>query len=222
MTTGAGGCQEINAENSQTDRHADRKAAARSPHVRGASRGRRREMRRSGAAALHGLNEAQQDCRARRRSPTCVQAHTLPRTGRHARCSRRDLSLEVQSHFSPSQPLASIRPSNAHKHNTHAQTHFSSSLASTSITLRSSSLRFPSPLAICSFINHHSALLLCACAHGTCAGEGVRADLGVARVWVKVGSCARMQNHKLVCTNTHGFPKHRRHVTTSCFFHVQL
>lgn len=182
-------------------------------------------MRRSGAAALHGLNEAQQDCRARRSSPTCMQAHTLPRTGRHARRSHRDLSLEVQSHFSPSQPLASIRPSNAHKHNTHARTHFSSSLASTSITLRSSSLRFPSPLAICSFINHHSALLLCVCAHVLCAGAGVRADSRACVcvcVWVKVGSCACMQNHKLVRINAHGFPEHRRHVTTSCFFHVQL
>lgn len=97
--------------------------------------------------------------------------------------------------------------------------HFSSSLASTSITLRSSSLRFPSPLAICSFINHHSALLLCA---RVCTGEGVRADLRVARGWVKVGSCACMQNHKLVCITAHGFPEHSRHVTTSCFFHVQL
>lgn len=179
-------------------------------------------MRRSGAAALHGLNEAQQDCRAQRSSPTCVQAHPLPRTGRHARCSHRDLSLEVQSHFSPSQPFASIRPSNAHKHHTHAQTHFSSSLASTSITLRSSSLRFPSPLAICSFINHHSALVLCVRAHVLRAGEGVRADLRVVCVWVKVGSCACMQNHKLVGTNRHGFPERSRHVTTSCFFHVQL
>lgn len=95
VTTGAGGCREINAENSQTDRHADRKAAARSPHVRSVLRGRRREMRRSGAAALHGLNEAQQDCRARRRSPTCMQAHTLPRTGRQAgtHAARTEISL---------------------------------------------------------------------------------------------------------------------------------
>lgn len=123
-------------------------------------KGRRRETRRSGADAQHGLNEAQQDCRALHSSPTCARAHTHPPTsgeaGRHARGRYRNLSLEVQSHFSPSQPFASIRPSNAHKHGAHAQAHFSSSLASTSITLRSSSLRFPSPLAICSFINHDS------------------------------------------------------------------
>lgn len=92
--------------------------------------------------------------------------------GTHA--ARIEISLEVQSHFSPSQPFASIRPSNAHKHSTHAQTHFSSSLASTSITLRSSSLRFPSPLAICSFINHDSVLLLCVCVRACvlCRSEG--------------------------------------------------
>lgn len=100
---------------------------------------------------------------ARERTPSHEQE------GTHV--ARIEISLEVQSHFLPSQPFASIRPSNAHKHSTHAQMHVSSSLASTSITLRSSSLRFPSPLAICSFINHDSVLLLCVCAE---EGEGER------------------------------------------------
>lgn len=105
-----------------------------------------------------------------RHSRTAVRCTVHPpareRTPSHEREGTRaagiEISLEVQSHFSPSQPFASIRPSNAHKHSTHAQTHFSSSLASTSITLRSSSLRFPSPLAICSFINHDSVRVRCA------------------------------------------------------------
>lgn len=133
---------------------------------------------------------------ARERTPSHEQE------GTHA--ARMKISLDVQSHFSSSQPFASIRPSNAHKHSTHAQTHFSSSLASTSITLRSSSLRFPSPLAISSFINHDSVLLLCECVSARpcalCGREGERVDVRLVWGWMRVGVYAKPQTamHKHV------------------------
>lgn len=71
-----------------------------------------REMRKTGAAAPHGLNEAQQDCYALCISPTCTQENMC------TPCI--EISLEVQSHFSPSQLCAWICPSNTPKH-THAR-----------------------------------------------------------------------------------------------------
>lgn len=173
-------CQELTNPQTDTRTHTETCCSTHPTH----SQRFERKMTRSGAARNMGLM---------RHSRTAMRSAFHPHTGRHAHTSYRNLSRGSVSFFT----VSTICRNLSFKYTQtcmHTRTHFPSSLASTSITLRSSSLRFPSPLAMCSLINHHTVASLCVCVCvSVCATEDWRLGYGLR------GNCACMQSHKPAC-----------------------
>lgn len=148
-----------------TDRHARRHT--RRALLRGVPK---RAMTRSGAARNMGLMRHSRTAVRSASQPTC--AHT-PTQGEEARARARTSPRGSISFF---HRLSTGPPSNTHSRtHAHARCFLPSPLATTSITLISSSLRFSSPLAICSFINHCAALRR----RRACASEGTQGSEGL-------------------------------------------